>query len=229
MTHDEAKSQISALFEQRPHEVQHVALREHLAGCADCRAVYDRMAMTVRRLSGRPDEMSPEELSLFTPPLPPAKVVPLFRTGPLVGLALAAGLAAVVLYFAVPRNAVHGDDGFTPRGNGTPRAAVPTLRVLCAHEGKLGPLDTCVDGDKLLFAVTPRGRAQVGLLVDGALVGAMATEPNGSDEPLPWSATFHTGVKVQAVFASTPVDAAAALSCAKGTCGAGLEAVMPSP
>jgi hypothetical protein len=224
MTHDEAKAQVSALFEQRPHEVQHTALREHLAGCADCRAVYDRIAMTVRRLSGRPDEMTPEELSLFAPPLPPAKVVPLFRTGPIVGLALAAGLAAAVFWFSSQRH-----EEFTPRGNGLPPPAAPALRVLCAHEEKLGPLDACVDGDKLLFAVTPRGRAQVGLLVDGALVGAMATEPNGSDEPLPWSATFHTGVKVQAVFAATPVDAASALSCAKGSCGAGLEAVMPSP
>jgi hypothetical protein len=225
VTHEEARGQIAALFEQREHEVQAAALQEHLKDCDPCRAHYDQVALTMRRLRGKPDEMTPEELSLFMPPLPPAKVVPLFRTGPAVGLALAAGLAAVVVYVTSMRG--HPDD-FSPRGQPVPKA-VPSLRVLCKHQDKVGPLDGCAEGDTLLFAVTPRGHAQVALLVDGALVGAMATEPNGSDEPLPWTAPFHPQVKVEAVFGTTPLDAASAQSCAKGSCSAGLTVVTPSP
>lgn len=218
MTHDEAKAQISALFEQRPHEVQHAALLEHLKSCESCRALYDRHAQTVRRLRGRPDEMTAEELSLFSPPLPPAKVVPLFRTGPLVAMVLAAGLAAVVFW-------VRGQpkDDFTARGQAVP-AAKASLRVLCSHEGQLGPLDRCAAGDTLYFAVTPRGNTQVALVVDGSLLGATAVAPDGVDTPLSWTATFKPGVKAQAVFSRSAPSAHDVLACARDTiCPEGLE------
>src|SRR5437868_2839880 len=92
MTHDDARARVVALFEGRQADVPRDALREHLKTCESCRAHYDAAALAMRRMLGAPDEMTEEELWLFEPPLPAAQVVPLFRPGRAVALALAATL-----------------------------------------------------------------------------------------------------------------------------------------
>jgi predicted anti-sigma-YlaC factor YlaD len=71
VNHDQAKSAISVLFEGRLPAEGRSNLRGHLKGCETCRSVYDRTAFIYRRIHHRPAEMSPEELWLFEPPLPP--------------------------------------------------------------------------------------------------------------------------------------------------------------
>jgi hypothetical protein len=227
MTHEDARDQIARLFEANERNVQRPELLEHLKGCDDCRALYDQRSLLMRRLLGKPDQMSPEELVLFEPPLPAQKVIPLFRTGPTVALALAAGLAAVVFWVTAPK------DEFAARGAGPTKTSreAPSLRVLCSHEALLSDLTAhrCLEGDKLLFAVTPRGHSVVSLVIGGEVLGTKDVAPQSVDAPLPWSSTFKAGLTATAVFASAPLEAAAAQACAQGTCSAGVTAVTVGP
>lgn len=198
MTHDDAKAQIAALFEGDQGAVRREPLRDHLKACDGCRGFYDQTALTLRRMLGRPDEMAPEELWLFQPPLPAAEVVPLplgrtglLRTGRAAGFAIAAMLAAVVLWYSGAKN-----DEFGARGG--PAVAVrPSLRVVCLRGEVVSP--TCTGGDTVLFAVTPNGAPHVKLVADGVVLG----EGDVADAPgtvLPWSVPWRAGTKFMAEF-----------------------------
>lgn len=208
MNHDEARAQVEALFEGDEDAVSREALRGHLQGCEGCRAHYDQLALTMRRMLGNPNEMTPEELFLFEPPLPaaaaPAKVVPLFRPGPVIGLALAAGLAAAVVWYGSAKTV----DDFSVRG-GPQAAAQPGARAVCLHGEQPSP--ACAEGDTVLLAVTPNGATHVKLLDGDRLVGE-GDVPDQADTPLPWTVPWRPGLKVQAVFSTCPTCAPKAVT-----------------
>jgi hypothetical protein len=192
VTHDEARAQIAFLFEARHEAVKREALLEHLKTCEPCRAVYDASAATMRRVLGNPDEMTSEELWLFEPPLPPAKVVPLFRAAPAIGFALAASLAVFVIYAASSSN--RSDDGFSPRGQPQVPAEASSIRALCSRDGEMKA--SCGPGDAVLFAATPRGGpTHVKISVVG---GEVVGEGDLVEGGLPWTTMWQPGMKLQA-------------------------------
>jgi hypothetical protein len=190
MTHDEAKHEVAELFEGST-SVKREALLAHLKGCDPCRAHYDATALAMRRMLGNPEEMTPEELYLFEPPLPAAQVVPLFRTGPAVALAMAAMLAAVVVWFAsAPK------DDFGVR-DGPKAGAAPGFRAVCM-KGDLVQT-ACHEGDVVVFAVTANGAKRVDVTLDGAVVGSQDLSDT-PDQPLSFTVPFKAGMKVKAEF-----------------------------
>lgn len=200
MTHDAARAQVADLFEGEEGAVNREELRKHLEGCDACRAHYDQLAMTMRRMLGRPDEMSPEELFLFQPPqlaaaaaAAPAKVIPLFRPLPVVALALAATLAGIVVWYGSAKTV----DDFSVRGGPHDTTTQAGVRAVCLR-GET-PQPSCSEGDTVLFAVTPNGSTHV-KLVDGETVLGEGDVADAPDTPLPWTVPWRPGLKVQAVF-----------------------------
>jgi hypothetical protein len=166
--------------------VQREGLREHLKTCGPCRSHYDSTALAMRRMLGSPDEMTEEELWLFEPPLPAAQVVPLFRPGRAVALALAATLAGVVIWYSTSR-----PDEFGARG-GPKVVLAPSARALCMRGPQV--MRTCSEGDTLLFVASPRGLTHVKLLDDGKLVGE-GDVADAPETPLPWTLPFRPGIQ----------------------------------
>ena len=193
MTHDEAQAQIAALFEGAG-SADGEALREHLQACEACRARYDQTALTLRRLLGAPDEMTPEELALFAPPLPPAPPAPLRRHLPALALALAACLAGAVVWWS--SGASPAADGFGVRGGPAPRAR-PASRAVCLRGEQV--VSPCSAGDTVAIAVTPLGFTHVKLLAGDRVVGEgdVGEQP---DTPLPWTVAWSEGLKLEVVF-----------------------------
>ena len=211
MSHDEARAQVAALFGGNEDVVQRAPLREHLEGCEPCRMHYDAVAMAMRRMLGRPEEMAPEELFLFQPPLPaaaaPAKVIPLFRPMPVVALALAATLAAVVVWYGSAKTV----DDFGVRGSPHETAVQPGARAICMRGEE--PAATCAEGDTVLFAVTPNGLTHVKVL-DGQTVVGEGDVADVADAPLKWTVPWRPGLSVQAVFSKCATCAPKAVTVA---------------
>lgn len=127
------------------------ALREHLPGCATCRARYERhllLAEVDRSLPGAQERLA---RGLGLPDAPRARTWPV----PL-GFALALGLCALVL---VPRLAAPptADEGFTSRGgteaHGPAAEPPPVLEVYRVRDGKAEPTAGSMRADdELAFA-----------------------------------------------------------------------------
>jgi hypothetical protein len=126
------------------------ALREHLPGCATCRARYERhlLLAEVDRSIPTAQERLARGLGL--------SAAPRARTWPMpLGLALALSLGALVL---VPRLGTPptADEGFTPRGGAEAHAPVarpPALEVYRVRDGKSEPTEGSVRADdELAFA-----------------------------------------------------------------------------
>ncbi len=127
------------------------ALREHLPGCATCRARYERhllLAEVDRSLPGARERLA-RGLGLAA--------APRARTWPVqLGVALALGLCALVL---APRLAAPppADAGFTPRGgteaHGPAAGPLPALEVYRVRDGKAEPTHGSMRADdELAFA-----------------------------------------------------------------------------
>lgn len=149
--HHEQHAAIAALFRGRLEPAQHQVLHRHLAGCPDCRRVYERHALAERALSPQA-ELSPlvedrvaARLFAGAPERRPSRAsAPL-----LAAFAAAAGLAVLVL---VPKPA----DQLTTRSGDRVSAQV-NLRVLGV--GKQG--DELLVNDLESAAVLPGQRLQV--------------------------------------------------------------------
>lgn len=181
MNHASAKESIESLFVGRPPS--RGALRAHLDGCAECRAHYDQAAKTFRALSGKPDEMTAEELWLFEPVFPPAAPAR-FRVPVVLGSMLALAAAAVLLVWV---GSQPGESEFGARGN-TPVAERPAVRTLCSHAGPDGQVvvsETCAAGDTLAFVAS--GKGKVSVEVDGKVISATVDGPDTVlPETVPW-------------------------------------------
>ncbi|MFY0562883.1 anti-sigma factor family protein [Archangium lansingense] len=127
------------------------ALREHLPGCATCRARYERHLLLAEVDRSIPDarERLARGLGLAA--------APRTRTWPVqLGLAFALGLCALVL---VPRLGASPtvDEGFTPRGGTEAHGPVvgppPALEVYRVRDGKAEPTNGSMRADdELAFA-----------------------------------------------------------------------------
>jgi len=199
VTHEDARAQIADLFEGNPGAVRREELREHLKSCDPCRSHYDQTALAMRRMVGAPDEMTPEELYLFEPPLPAAKVVPFFRPAPAAMVALAAGLLAIVLYYGATRPSddfgVRG--GATGGGSALAAEVAPSIRAVCLRGDVV--MKVCADGDQVLFAATTLGHTHVKVFSGAELVGE-GDVGDGPETPLPWSVPWKPGLELRAVF-----------------------------
>ncbi|MBL8953158.1 MAG: hypothetical protein JNK82_20440 [Myxococcaceae bacterium] len=208
MTHDDARAQIADLFEGNQGAVHRDALRAHLKACDACRASYDQTALAMRRMLGAPDEMTPEELYLFEPPLPAAKVVPLFKPAPSALVALAAGLIGIVLYWGATRPS---NDDFGVRGGAAGGPALleptPSVRAVCVRGDQV--MKTCAEGDQVLFAATPLGNTHVKVYLGAQLVGEGEVS-DGPETPLPWAVPWKPGLELKAVFSKCATCQAAA-------------------
>ncbi|PTL84998.1 hypothetical protein [Vitiosangium sp. GDMCC 1.1324] len=127
------------------------ALREHLPGCATCRARYERHLLLAEVDRSIPDARERLARGLGLAAAPRARTWPV----PL-GLTLALGVVALVL---VPRLGVPptADEGFTPRGGTeahSPVAGPPSaLEVYRVRDGNAEPADGSVRADdELAFA-----------------------------------------------------------------------------
>ena len=217
MTHEEAKAQIADLFEGNQGAVHREALRAHLKACDGCRSTYDQTSLAMRRMLGAPDEMTPEELYLFEPPLPAAKVVPFFRPAPSAMVALAAGLIGIVLYYGVTRPT----DDFAVRGGAAggppPPEPTPSVRAVCVRGDQV--MRVCAEGDQVLFAATPLGNTHVKVYLGAQLVGEGEVS-DGPETPLPWSVPWKPGLELKAIFSKCSTCQACLLytSCRRCRC-----------
>lgn len=187
MNHASARASIESLFVGRPQS--RGALRAHLDGCAECRAHYDRTARSFRALSGKPDEMTAEELWLFEPVFPPAAPARL-RLPVVVGSMLALAAAAVLVVWV---GAGPGESEFGARGN-TPVAQRPGVRALCTHAGPDGQVvvsETCAAGDTLAFVAS--GKGTVTVEVDGKVLTTATVD--GPDTVLPETVPWREDLK----------------------------------
>lgn len=228
MNHDAAGEAIRALFEGRLAPGRRDGLRAHLSGCSDCRSQYDRTALAFRAARRRPDEMSPDELYLFEPPLPQGRRA-IFRR-PLFGVGVVAAAAAAGFALYASRRS----DEFAPRG-ATAAAGRPALRVFCSRgEGAAAQVveaapGACAAGDRLLFAVAARAYTHAALAIaaggqtEVVLAGEAGALGAAAESPLKAAATWREGARAVAVFARAPVDAATARACAEGACAPGLD------
>ncbi len=230
MNHQRARQDVQAWFEGGLADERRKALREHLAGCAECRAGFDETVRALRAMHGRPDELCEEELWLFAPELPQAPRA--WWRWPAVGLGLAVA-AALVMLVLVPRQQPL-DDGFARRG-GVRGAEQPLLRALCTRDEAGRPVivepgpGACREGDRVVFSVRARGKAAVAVVVaaegreEVVLEGAAgALAPTTGDVELSVAASWRPGARAVAVFGEAPVLGEAASACAKGSCAAGL-------
>ncbi len=208
MTHDDAKAQIAQLFEGNEGAVHRDELRAHLKSCDGCRSTYDQTALAMRRMLGAPDEMTPEELWLFEPPLPAAKVVPLFRPAPAAMVALAAGLIGIVIYYGASRPSDDfGARGGAAGGGTTLQEPAPSVRAVCLRGETV--TKSCADGDTVLFAATPLGLQHVKVYSGTQLVGE-GDVSDGPETPLPWSVPWKPNLELRAVFSKCATCEAAA-------------------
>lgn len=222
MNHDSARLAIEAVFQGQGRKRSE--LRAHLDGCLECRAFYDRTARAFRALSGRPEEMTPEELWLFEPELPEAP--PARRTFSAALFGGLATLAAVALLVVVSP----GPPELVPRGGERP-ALQPGGRAFCARDG-VGPVEAqrggCHEGDRLLFALAGQGQRHAAVVVlDGeraevVVAGAEGALPAEPETVLGQASTWRAGARAVAIFSSSPVAASDAERCARGECGPGL-------
>lgn len=233
MTHDRARQDVQAWFEGQLADGRRGDLRAHLASCADCRGHFNRCALALRGLRGRPDEACEDELWLFAPDLPVPTRVRWRRPALTVG-ALAAA-AALVLLVTPPRPP---PDEFMARG-GPHDGGLPSLRALCTREaaGQRQVVEVaagaCRDGDRVLFSSRPRGRAALALVVVQAGQAEVLLDgpagllgPSAGDVDLPVATGWRPGSRAVAVFGAAPIGGATASACATGACPAGLEAVV---
>lgn len=223
MNHDSARRGIEALFQGQGRK--RAELRAHLDGCLECRAFYDRTARAFRALSGRPEEMTPEELWLFEPELPEAPAPR--RTSAAALWGGLATLAAVSLLVVVTQ----GPPELVPRGGERPELK-PAGRAFCARDGA-GPLEAekggCQEGDRLLFALAGQGQRHAAVVVlwgERAEVVVAGAEGALSGEPetvLGQASRWRAGATAVAIFAAAPIAPGDAEQCARGECAKGLE------
>jgi hypothetical protein len=223
MNHDSARLAIDALFSGKGRK--RAELRAHLDGCLECRAHYDRTARAFRALSGRPEEMTPEELWLFEPELPGMVVERPRWTWLFGGIATLAAVSLLIVVNQPPE--------FASRGNDHPAPAKPGARAFCTRDGAPAPLEAdtgqCQEGDHLVLSLTGQGRhAAAVVVVDGDKTESVVSGSAGtlSAEPetvLSVPSSWKPGLKAVVIFSASPIEAADAERCAKGECGASLE------
>ena len=230
MNHSAARSAVDDLFLGRGRKLSQ--LRSHLEGCVDCRAYYDRAAGAFRALTGKPEEMTPEELQLFTPVFLTQAESPMRRFAPWLG-AMAAAAAVLVAGVVAGRS---GPEEFTARG-GVRGNEHPAVRALCSRqEGSKVVIagdpaqGACAAGDRLAFIALGHGRPYVAVaLLDGEKVEWMVSGPQGAlttsqeEVVLPNASTWRPGLHAVALYGASPIDPATAEPCAKGACPGTLE------
>ncbi|MFT3836951.1 MAG: hypothetical protein QM723_08135 [Myxococcaceae bacterium] len=218
MNHSDARAAIEALFSgERPKQAD---LRAHLDGCLECRGYYDNAARAFRAVSGRPDEMTEEELWLFQPAFPEVEAPAGFRVPVWLSGALTVALAAsIVFVFLHSRK----DDEFGARGN-KPVRQHAAMRLVCAREGQVvgePSQGSCQAGDALMFAARPSSKRYVAIAIDrgqGAAPEVVVDNLDGElgfddERVLLKSAPFSVGLRGVAVFGEQPVPGAQALQC----------------
>jgi hypothetical protein len=229
MNHAAAKSAVDELFIGRGRRLPQ--LRAHLEGCVECRAHYDHTAHAFRALTGKPDEMTAEELSLFAPIFPDQ--VPVRARWPLVWLGgLAAAAAALVLFVQPPPPS---PSEFNARG-GTPSVHRSSARALCSHGDESAPEITdavegkCLAGDRLLLVAAAKGQRYVAVaLVDGngriepVVSGADGALTGEREAVLPNGSIWRPGLRALAIFGDAPIAPAVVEQCARGDCPSALE------
>ncbi|WP_434386072.1 anti-sigma factor family protein [Melittangium boletus] len=226
-TDRQAKQSLRALFEGSLDPEGYARLREHVAGCAACREVYERMSRVDSALEGRAlpeNRQALLEQELFArlaqapqaarPPARARFTLPSFVLPSLAGLAV----AAVALVVVVPRmrapESEWGARGGTATGAWGLRAFCvgPEGRVL----GEAGPGGAlvCGEGDAVQFSYTAPEAARLTVEAPGPAgepLRFFSTEGDGAplapgvDVPLPHSTPVQGGwlsgpLKVQARF-----------------------------
>lgn len=147
-------------------------LRDHLRGCAECRARYDRVALAERMLSGGPAALGQPSQSSFdrigaavldgatVPPSGWQRLVQWFAPTPRWAAGLAAAAALLLIPFAL--RAPRPDGGFQARG-GVAHERTAGLRAFCLDEGGVTP--HCARQNQLRLTVSNAGRFQRVFLV----------------------------------------------------------------
>jgi hypothetical protein len=214
-------------------------LTGHLKTCEGCAHYYDRAALAMRALSGRPGEVTPEELA----PIGASLRIPLSGGSRWLGrltavLAVAASTAAVAT-FVLRRPTVPAGE-VTARGESTPidvqirsyclREAAPgQLTVVGASSEASGAL-SCGINDYVQFSCLLRGARPMYLYLVGQdaagglhhyyprtdTEASLRIDPTGREEPLPGSirlsAKHQPGVvQVAAVVSDSPLNGDAVL------------------
>ncbi|MFT3713732.1 MAG: hypothetical protein QM817_39235 [Archangium sp.] len=116
------------------------ATREHVRGCAECRAHYDRLVETARVLAGTRDALPAEHAAMFArlnaalDAKKPAPVAAPSRRWWMFGL-VAAVAAALAVFVAMPRDP---EREITLRGGGGPGDVAPSLSFSVYAKAKSG-------------------------------------------------------------------------------------------
>jgi hypothetical protein len=161
------------ILDDRPSGDWH-ELRTHLAGCASCRARYDRVSLAERMLHGGPDALATPSSSTLrrlegaviapaTPRAPAwqrvlAWMAPTQRWA--VGVAAAAAVAVLVPFLARSPSSPGGE--FQARGGG-PHERTAGLRAFCV--GAEGVTSRCSRAAQLRLTVSNGGKFQRVFLV----------------------------------------------------------------
>lgn len=226
VNHASARAAVDELFIGRGRRLRE--LRSHLDGCVECRAHYDRTVGAFRARSGKPDEMTAEELSLFGPKFREGS--PVRAKWPLVwlgGLAVAATAVLVVFIRQPP------PPEFNPRGTHAPLPEQPTTRALCLHgDDTVGDAAEggCTDADRISFVAVGRGKrfvaitlvaanAKVEVVVSGE-AGALEEEKEAF---FPRVSAWRPGARAVAIYGDAAISAELAQRCAVRDCPASLE------
>ena len=212
-------------------------LNAHLKTCEGCARYYDRAAFAMRALSGRPGEVSPEELypvgEAFAATSSSASSRWLTRG--IAALAIATSVATLVVVSV--RRATTSEGVVTARG--APAVVDVQVRSYCLREDTPGKMRvvaasseengrlTCGVGDYVQFTYLLRGSKPMYLSIAGQTESsevlhyypradepALRIEPSGREEPLPGSVRLSAKhkpgqVKVAAVVSESPLTAEA--------------------
>ena len=151
------------------------ALGEHVSGCADCRAYFDRLGY-VRRALG-PDRILPDDArdqiaAALRPSAP--------RAGPwLVAVPVVLAAAALALW-VLPRHG--GDSVFTARGRGVAERP-PGVTLFCVSDragtGHLPAQPGEAVSDKVVTTSGPLPVGTLGCTIDGSLQVVYSTPSQG--------------------------------------------------
>lgn len=216
MNHSDARAAIEALFSgEQPKQAD---LRAHLDGCIECRGYYDNAARAFRAVSGRPDQMTEEELWLFQPAFPEVEAKAGFRIPVWLSGGLTVALAASIIFVFLQSRKT---DEFGARGN-KPVRQHAAMRLACARDGQVvgePSQGSCQAGDALMFAARPAAKKYVAIAIDRGqgpetVVDNLDGELGFDDERvLLKSTSFSAGLRGVAVFGEQPVPGAQAAQC----------------
>ena len=228
----QAKQALRALGEGTLDAAGYARLRTHVAGCAECRDTYERLARVDSALEGRALPAQREELlrqELFarleaasrSAPVAARRrfTLPAFTWPSVAGLAVAA-VAVVVL---MPRRLTQDNEW---RTRGVPLTSAWGIRVFCVGpqgdvlaEARSGQTLVCGEGSSVQFSYTAPEAARLSVEARssaGELLrffpreGEAARVPAGVDMPLPDS------TPVQGDWLSQPLVVNASFSDARG-------------